>query len=153
MTDTQEELDALLWCITRLEHLALARAHGATDRNDAKRYTERAWRLAAAIEDELERLREATAWRPIETAPKGNGDQCELVTDPEYIEPPKILMLFESGDQCVVRWDWYYAEGGYGHHKAQDGPAWIIHGGSNLAHLEFGNPVAWRFIGPLPEDI
>jgi hypothetical protein len=88
-------------------------------------------------------------WQPIETAPKGNGDQFESVTDPGYIAPPKILMLFEDGNQSVTHWDWYYAPGGYGHAQAQGGPAWIAVAGGELAHLHFGSPTHWR---PLPKE-
>ena len=92
---------------------------------------------------------EADQWRTIESAPKGNGDQFESVTDPGYIAPPEILMLFEDGNQCVVQWDWYHAPGGYGHDYAQGGPAWIAVAGGELAHLHFGNPTHWR---PLPKE-
>ena len=101
----------------------------------------------SAIEAAGVRLVPVEGWQPIETAPKGNGDQFESVTDPGYIAPPEILMLFEDGNQCVVRWDWYYAPDGYGHAHAQGGPAWVAVAGGELAHLHFGNPTHWR---PLP---
>lgn len=82
-------------------------------------------------------------WQPIETAPKGGG--AKLTTDPKWAEPPKILMLFEDGNQCVVHWDAYYAEGGRG---CIDGCAWVEPVSGELAHLHFGMPTHWM---PLPE--
>ena len=109
--------------------------------------TRHALAALAAIKAAGVRLVPIEGWQPIETAPKGNGDQFESVTDPGYIAPPEILMLFEDGNQCVVRWDWYYAPGGYGHAHAQDGRAWVAVTGGELAHLHFGSPTHWR---PLP---
>ena len=79
-------------------------------------------------------------WQPIETAPKGGG--AELVTDPNWVEPPKILLLFEGGEQAVGEWDWYYAEGGRG---CVDGVAWVALG--ELLSQHFGRPTHWM---PLP---
>ena len=59
-------------------------------------------------------------WRTIDTAPKGGG--AEMVTDPAWVEPPRILLRFEDGAVSVGYWDWYYAEGGRG---CEDGIAWI----------------------------
>ena len=49
-------------------------------------------------------------WQQIETAPKGGG--AELVTDPAYIQPPHVLLLFPDRSVSVGYRDWYYAEGG-----------------------------------------
>jgi len=55
MTDTQKEFEALTWAISRLENLALARAHDATDRNDAKRFAACATAALDALQIELAR--------------------------------------------------------------------------------------------------
>ena len=80
-------------------------------------------------------------WQPIETAPKGGG--AEMVTDPNWVEPPLILISFDGGI-CVCRWDWYYAEGGRG---CTDGIAWIEPLSSAAAHMHLGMPTHWM---PLP---
>ena len=59
-------------------------------------------------------------WRPIETAPKGGG--AEFVDDPNYVKPPKLLLLF-GDDVAVGYWEWYFAEGGAGH-KLGNSNAW-----------------------------
>ena len=56
----------------------------------------------------------------MDSAPKGGG--AELVTDPNFVEPPRILLRFGSEAVSVAYWDWYYAEGGSGY---RDGFAWI----------------------------
>lgn len=83
-------------------------------------------------------------WEPMETAPKGNGGHGGLVTDPGYIEPPLVLLLFENGIQAVGKWDWYYAEGGNG---CIDGCAWINDVCGEVLSQCYGQPIAWR---PLP---
>jgi hypothetical protein len=64
----------------------------------------------------------AGAWRPIDTATKGGG--AERIDDPAWVNPPEILLLFEGGEQCVGRWDLYYAEGGDGAWET-NGIGWI----------------------------
>ena len=80
-------------------------------------------------------------WNPIETAPKGGGAEC--VTDSNWVEPPKILLLFD-GDVSVGYWDWYYAEGGGGYNG---GSAWIEPCSGEQLDLHYDEPVAWL---PLP---
>ncbi len=58
-------------------------------------------------------------WQPIETAPKGGG--ADMVTDPKWVEPPKILVYCECGNISVVYWEYYYAKNGHG---CSDGIAW-----------------------------
>lgn len=82
-------------------------------------------------------------WQPIESAPKGGG--AELITDPEYVEPPKILLLFPNGAMSVAYWDWYYAEGGRGY---EDGIAWVEPVSGERVHNYYDNPTHWM---PLPE--
>jgi hypothetical protein len=77
----------------------------------------------------------------METAPKGGG--ADLVTDPKWVEPPKILLLFD-GDISVGYWEPYYAEGGSGR---TDGFAWIEPCSGEPLNLHYDNPEAWM---PLP---
>lgn len=79
-------------------------------------------------------------WQPIETAPKGGG--AERVTDPKWVEPPRILLHCADGTQVVAAWDWYYAEGGRGY---TDSVAWIAF--SEQVNRHFGMPTHWM---PLP---
>lgn len=79
-------------------------------------------------------------WQPIETAPKGGG--AEMVTDPDWVEPPEILIYCANGEQVVARWDLYYAEGGRGY---TDGVAWVAFG--EQVNSAIGEPTHWR---PLP---
>jgi hypothetical protein len=81
-------------------------------------------------------------WQPMETAPKGGG--AERVDDPKWVEPPKILLLFDEGEISVGYWDWYYAEDGHGY---DGGLAWIEPcSGEKLDHI-YGLPIKWQ---PLP---
>lgn len=82
-------------------------------------------------------------WQPIETAPKGGG--AELVTDPAWVEPPKVLLLFKNGEQVVCHWDWYYAESGNGYHKGVS--AWVEPTSGEQIELYHDNPTNWM---PLP---
>lgn len=78
-------------------------------------------------------------WQPIETAPKGGG--AELTTDPNWVEPPEVL-LWWSGIAVVAAWDWYYAEGGRGEHAS--GLAWVEPlTGELLANYLNGAPSKW----------
>ena len=85
----------------------------------------------------------AALWEPIESAPKGGG--TDSVSDPNWIEPPEILLCLEKGYRVICRWDWYYAEGGDGY---RDGVAWILSNGDLLEdHYPTSKPVWWM---PLP---
>ena len=59
-------------------------------------------------------------WLPMDTAPKGGG--AEMVTDPKWVQPPKILLRFGHEAISVAYWDWYYADEGRG---CVDGFAWL----------------------------
>lgn len=78
-------------------------------------------------------------WQPIETAPKGGG--AEIVTDPLYVNPPLLLLLFGGGEQVVCHWDWYYAEKGNGYRHGVS--AWVepISGEQISFHLD--EPTSW----------
>lgn len=96
--------------------------------------------IAIAAYNDLEKqLRE---WQPIETAPKGGG--AKFTTDPKWIEPPRILLLFGDGNISVGYWDWYYAEDGNGY---AGGLAWIEPVSGERLDLQYAAPVAWM---PLP---
>ena len=80
--------------------------------------------------DQLERH----LWRPINTAPKGNGDAIRDRHDLDYVEAPKILLRFGDEAVAIGYWDWYYAEGGRGF---RDGFAWVCQ--------EFGEPLNLKY--------
>jgi hypothetical protein len=84
-------------------------------------------------------------WQPIETAPKGGG--ARLTTDPKWVEPPRILLLFAGGKVSVGYWDWYYAEGGSGY-DGEGGLAWIEPCSGERLDLHFDAPTHWM---PLPK--
>jgi hypothetical protein len=79
----------------------------------------------------------------MDTAPKGGG--AEYVTDPNWVEPPRILMKFKGGQVSVAYWDWYHAEGGAGY---RDGFAWIEPCSGEQLNLHYGQPIGWM---PLPD--
>jgi len=84
-----------------------------------------------------------TEWQPMETAPKGGG--AELVTDPNWVQPPRILLRFGDEAVSVAYWDWYYAEGGNGY---TDGFAWIEPCSGEQLNLHYSTPPdGWM---PLP---
>ena len=74
-------------------------------------------------------------WQPIETAPKGGG--AETVTDPKWVEPPKILLRFGDEAVSVAYWDWYYVEGARGY---TDGFAWIEPCSGEPLNLHYSTP-------------
>lgn len=91
---------------------------------------------------------EMDAWVPIATAPKGGG--AEMVTDPAWVDPPEILLLFPSAKkaaaaQAVGVWDWHYAPGGGGHAGVS---AWICPASGDLLAMYYGEPTHWQ---PLPD--
>jgi hypothetical protein len=86
-----------------------------------------------------------SAWKPIDTAPKGHF--VESVHDPAWVEPPEILLLFERGEVRVGRWDWYYAEGGAGAAESK-GHGWTEPTSGEILALHYDPPTHWM---PLPE--
>jgi len=82
-------------------------------------------------------------WLPIESAPKGSGIG-KLTTDPDYVAPPAILLLFDEGKIAIGYWDWYYAEGGRGY---EGGLAWIAQEAGERLDLHYDAPIGWM---PLP---
>jgi len=88
-------------------------------------------------------------WEPIETAPKGGG--ADLVTDPAYVRPPKVLLLFEGGEQVVCHWDWYYAEGGNGYREGVS--AWVEPVSGEQVSLHYDNPTHWMSLAEPPNAV
>ena len=86
---------------------------------------------------------DAFQWQPIETAPKGGG--AESTSDPNYVQPPRILLYFPTeGIIEAGRWDCYYAEGGNGYEGCS---AWCC-AEYEPAALAYDEPTHWM---PLPE--
>ena len=84
----------------------------------------------------------SSEWQTMDTAPKGGG--AEYTTDPNWVVPPKILLIFADDEMCVCYWEWHYAEGGWGY----DGrPAWVEPCSGDLVVIHYGEPVGWQ---PLP---
>lgn len=77
-------------------------------------------------------------WLDMESAPKGGG--ADRVTDPGWVEPPMILLLFDGGNISVGRWDWYYAIGGNGY---TGGLAWIEPVSGEMVDLTYDAPIGW----------
>ena len=88
-------------------------------------------------------------WQSMETAPRGGG--AEYVTDPKWVEPPEILLLFEGGERRVGHWDWYYAEGGRGFGESQ-GHAWVEPTSGESLALYYDPPTAWMPLPAQPND-
>jgi hypothetical protein len=82
-------------------------------------------------------------WQPIETAPKGGG--AELRTDPKWVDPPEILLLFANGKQSVCYWDWYYAPDGNGY---QGIDAWVEPISGELIVMHYDPPIKWQHLPP-----
>ncbi len=62
-------------------------------------------------------------WQPIETAPRGSGeDGPSNVRHPDYIPPPSLLIACREGI-AVGYYDWYYHEG-FGRGAEPGLPAW-----------------------------
>lgn len=87
-------------------------------------------------------------WLPIETAPKGGG--AEMVSDPKWIEPPKLLLRFGAGEVIVGHWDWYYAEGGNG---CTNGVAWVEPLTGERLFNYYGSPTHWISIDDIDNAI
>lgn len=54
-------------------------------------------------------------WQDISTAPKGTWlDGPNDTRHPDYMEPPRLWLILQTGQRCVGYADAYYAEGGSG---------------------------------------
>ena len=74
----------------------------------------------------------------MESAPKGGG--AEYVTDPEWVEPPKILLFFDGGAVSVGCWDWYYVR------NDEVNNAWTEPVSGQLLRFTYGEPIGWMEI-------
>lgn len=62
-------------------------------------------------------------WQPIETAPRGSGeDGPNDVTHPNYVAPPALLLKHADGI-AVGYYEWYYHPG-YGRGASPNEPVW-----------------------------
>ena len=102
--------------------------------------------LATIIERIIGQLEQAETrinWQPMETAPRGGG--ADMVTDPGWVKPPRILLKFKDEVVSVAYWDFYYAEGGAGY---VDGFAWIEPCSGEPLHWHYGEPTGWAALSP-----
>jgi hypothetical protein len=66
---------------------------------------------------------ETMEWQPIETAPRGSGeDGPSNVTHPDYVKPPDLLLKHADG-VAVGYYEWYYHPG-YGRGASPDESVW-----------------------------
>lgn len=84
-------------------------------------------------------------WEPIETAPKGSGENGpESVMHPDYIRPPSLLLFTDEG--CTVgNYDWYYHPG-YGAASGERDTAWCDTQGYSIY------PTHWMLLPEPPEE-
>lgn len=86
----------------------------------------------------------APAWLPIETAPRGSGEEGPGSTaHPDYVRPPHLLLLTVEGP-TVGYYDWYYHPG-YGRGADPGESVWRGDNGSI-----FG-PTHWMPLPAAPE--
>jgi hypothetical protein len=117
--------------------------------NELQAEREQASKDYADLLKDYRALREVVQqWMPVSEAPKGGG--AELVTDPEYIKPPKILLLFNGDVASVGYWDAYYAEDGRGY---EGGEAWIEPISGERLDLNYGVPIGWKPLPPTALEI
>lgn len=133
---TQILIDAIKRCMSEISCL---QPHGTRDKNvsilqDMADIIADAEKAAAPV---------PSGWQSMDTAPNGGG--AELVTDPKWVEPPRILIQFGDEAISVAYWDWYYAEGGNG---CTDGFAWVEPCSAEQLNLHYTTPpTGWM---PLP---
>ena len=86
----------------------------------------------------------APKWLPIESAPRGSGEDGPSDTrHPDYVEPPRLL-LWTSEGHVVGYYDWYYHEG-YGQGAEPGVSAWQTEIGQAY------NPTHWIPLPAAPE--
>lgn len=91
---------------------------------------------------EMER---AQQWRPIAEAPKGGG--ADRTDDPNWVDPPKLMLAFECGDVAICYFDYYYAPGGCGNTGLL---GWVENGSGEEAERIHGKPTHFRPLPPAP---
>lgn len=88
----------------------------------------------------------AEGWRPIETAPRGTGeDGPSDVRHPDYVQPPKLLLNTAEG-VIVGYYDWYYHPG-YGRGARFDESAW-----RDVAGGQAYEPTHWMPLPAAPQE-
>jgi hypothetical protein len=86
----------------------------------------------------------AGQWLPIETAPRGSGENGpRSVTHPDYVEPPKLLLNTAEG-MVVGYYDWCYHPG-YGRGAEPGVSAWRDSSGGQAYA-----PTHWMPLPPTP---
>ena len=81
-----------------------------------------------------------TLWQPIETAPKGTYSESK--DDPEWVDPPRVLLSTPEG-VVIAQWDYYYDGSVGGHGYCGNDSAWVTDEGE----LVCDTPMYWM---PLP---
>jgi hypothetical protein len=80
------------------------------------------------------------AWRPIEAAPRGSGEDGPRDTrHPDYVAPPKLL-LWTSEGPVVGRYEWYYHPG-YGAGADPNESVWRDHQGERTYDVTHWMPL------------
>lgn len=133
MTPTMEEVAG--WLKETAEHFRMI-GEGLIDGKPLLAYAEQGKIRAAQVE--------AMGWRPVEEAPIGGG--AESIDDPNWVEPPKLMLLFPSGTMRIGNYEWYFSEGGYGYNGLS---AWAD--SSTGEQLEYAHGEAPTHFMPLPQ--
>ncbi len=82
-------------------------------------------------------------WKGMESAPTGKIGKNGMRSDPDYIEPPTLLLLLEGGEYDIGFYDVYYLHGfGDG---ANGGSCWVGKEGQLSV-----DPIGWMYLPPLP---
>ncbi len=124
------------WALTQYPPLYLGRGE-----EYSSTWTEGSWRGWQAAEQATR-----PQWQPIETAPRGSGeDGPGTVTHPDYIAPPRLLLATEEG-LTVGYYDWYYHPG-YGRGAEPGVPAWRSVDGESVF-----DPTHWMPLPDAPEQ-
>lgn len=105
---------------TEIDNLWLEAFKASTeDGRVRQRFAELCYQKGAA-EAELSR---PVMWQPIETAPRGSGENGpNNVTHPDYVPSPNLLLKHADGI-AVGYYEWYYHLG-YGRGASPDEPVW-----------------------------
>ncbi len=90
-----------------------------------------------------ELLENERTWQPMNTAPTGRLGSNGMRTDPDYIEPPTLLLLLEGGEYDIGSYDPFYLEG-YGD-GANGDSCWVGKEGQLPV-----DPIGWMTIPPKP---